>query len=76
MGTRAGDAAFPVSGTGYYSNGMTIRDYLAGQVVSEVLRAYLADNKAGLGSARVPENVSAWAYKLADAMLAEREKSS
>ncbi len=86
MKKKDGGPAFPVMAeheiyrdSGYHKvvypeGGMTLRDYLAAAVVSEVLRVYAADNKCGVGVEHLPRNVAAHAYRVADAMLAEREK--
>lgn len=50
-----------------WSDGMTVRDYFAGQALSGMC--------AGApGSHLVPPNAAKLAYEYADAMLAEREK--
>lgn len=54
------------SDTPDYSTGMTLRDYFAGQA----LRARWGD-----GTAMTTEDAAQMAYQLADAMLAERDKS-
>lgn len=63
-----GGPAFPSEGEGhgnpkYHSPGMSLRDWFAGQVLA-----------ASDGSVS-PEKEAAWAYKIADAMLAERAKA-
>jgi len=77
MNNKNGESAFPVfegdmnvnNGTfiGYTCGGMTLRDYFAGQALAGM--CYKADWYDG------EENVLArWAYDIADAMLAERER--
>lgn len=62
-------SAFPVSTIdGYTADGMTLRDWFAGQA----LAAWLSD---GLPRS-LDSTVAAEAYGLADAMLAERERST
>lgn len=75
-GHNTGGPAFPEhkftpshGGGGHWTiqGGMTLRDWFAGQAV------------AGRASRVVPrpekdENVAAWAYRIADAMIAERGK--
>jgi len=58
-----GGSAFPVM---YVSEGMTLRDYFAGQALAGIL------SSANFGDARdwLPDR----AYGLADAMLAARER--
>ena len=56
-----GGPAYP-AGTGF--QGMTLRDYFA----AKALQAHITNNL----NLR-PEDVAKWAYKYADAMLAERE---
>lgn len=48
--------------------GMTLRDWFAGQVLPTVLFISEEDDKA--------EDLAARTYKIADAMLAEREKAN
>lgn len=69
-----GGPAFPKTtgetqgGYGYVKSagGMTLRDYFAGQA----LAGFLADSKV----VDTPSEMARGAYKMADAMLAEREK--
>jgi hypothetical protein len=63
-----GGPAFPERDMkGNLSSGMTLRDYFAGQALSSLIR-----HPDSVGESE--ETVAAWAYKAADAMLAERTK--
>ena len=69
--------AFPRTGEGmgsphYDEPGMTLRDWFAGQAIGRVIDAYIVGNGACLGSAHMPPNCAAHAYRIADAMLAAR----
>ena len=74
-----GGPAFPV-GTGCYDNrhGMTLRDWFAGQALAgmgcrwDSIKASLGED--GDNPFEVRESISYEAYKLADAMIAERNK--
>jgi hypothetical protein len=58
--------AFPLSDEAHITNeGMTLRDYFAGQLVAGISCS---------DTLQTPEIEAEWAYKMADAMLAEREK--
>lgn len=57
-----------------WSGGMSLRDWFAGQALTEIMRAYRTDNKCGIGVEHFPRNCAAHAYAMADAMLAERSK--
>jgi len=59
-------AAFPGSYADGHARGMTLRDYFAGQAIINVM---LADEDMERTSV---EDIAKWAYKIADAMLAER----
>lgn len=48
---------------------MSLRDYFAGQALGHI-PALLDANDAN----RSVENIAGWAYEVADAMIAEREK--
>ncbi len=63
--------AFPRSGNAHTKSveGMTLRDYFAGQAITGLLY------HAGIGNAKASK-FAADAFGIADAMLAEREKSS
>jgi hypothetical protein len=58
---KTGGAAFPHVSTHMDRTGMTLRDYFAGQVIGQ-LEAFSPDEAAAL------------AYRVADDMIAEREK--
>lgn len=60
-----GGAAFPVPGsynTAWEANGMTLRDWFAGQALANRYTQEARDDK----------KVAQWAYQIADAMLAAR----
>ena len=61
-----GGAAFPVM---YVSEGMTLRDYFAGQALAGMLINYTTQ-KFGVGE----QTCAKGAYQFADAMLAARER--
>lgn len=66
---KDGGPAFPLPGTyGCTKDGMSLRDYFAGKA--------LAGLSAQFGSELAPPAFAAFAYKLADAMLAAREAST
>ena len=62
-----GGAAFPVPGLGMAHRGMSLRDWFAGQALMS-LRETINN------SFESADTISAAAYCIADAMLAEREK--
>lgn len=65
------EPAFPAQDYGF--TGMTLRDYFAAQAMCVYLRqAYAGDQGAGRGWD--DSDVAAFAYDMADAMLAERAK--
>lgn len=70
-----GGPAFPTDGFKYDSRevpnreGMTLRDYFAGQALMGLV-AFDRPNTEG----NKPEHFSRWSYAIADAMLAERAK--
>jgi hypothetical protein len=74
MSKKDGGSAYPVLDSYVYEGGtwrldcigrgMTMRDYFAGQVL------------ASCNSTGSPEQVALYAYMVADAMLAEREKQN
>jgi hypothetical protein len=63
--TNDGGPAFPVI---YVSEGMTLRDYFAGQALAGMLINYTTQ-KFGVGE----QTCAKGAYEFADAMLAARE---
>ncbi len=63
--TNDGGPAFPVM---YVSEGMTLRDYFAGQALAGMLINYTTQ-KFGVGE----QTCAKGAYEFADAMLAARE---
>lgn len=75
MSAPENPAAFPLPETdvshGQY--GMSLRDWFAGQALAGLLPEYLDRN--GFGHATVGQNSAAHAYRIADAMLAERAKA-
>lgn len=52
--------------------GMTLRDYFAGQALAGIMASRWFTDHAPKGK---PENVAGKAFEIADAMLAERSKS-
>ena len=72
MNVITGGPAFPFTefqkdGAKVSAYGMTLRDYLA----AKAMAAYLV---AANGNPPEPETTAEWAYFMADAMLAERNK--
>ena len=64
---KTGGAAFPYTDWGRdYDIGMTLRDYFAGQAI-----VALAEH---VGKFDMSHSQAEYAYRLADAMIAEREK--
>lgn len=65
--------AFPSHGS--MQEGMSLRDYFAGQALPQVMREFLQDARDG--AFQLPEDwrcgVAIDAYKMADAMLKARE---
>lgn len=53
-------------------SGMTLRDWFAGQALAGSLA--VGDPAWTVRTPHSPENFAAWAYRVADAMLAERAK--
>ena len=63
---KTGGAAFP-SEYEMFSSGMTLRDYFAGQALPGLMPHYI-------GTGEKYDRLAAEAYKIAHAMLEEREK--
>ena len=79
MSAPENPAAFPCTGEGFQSDtytqkGMTLRDWFAGQALAYVIEAYSVGNGPCLGADHMPRNCAVHAYRVADAMLAERAK--
>ena len=65
-------SAFPSAG--YGASGMTLRDYFAGQALAGMLPA--RDESGRVAYVELtPDEIAKSAYKIADAMLAERGES-
>jgi hypothetical protein len=72
MSMNDGGSAFPISRPDWYEGGMTLRDWFAGQALIAVSCRWGGtlgdiDNAAAQRSAEI-------AYRIADAMIAERSK--
>jgi hypothetical protein len=65
---KNGGYAFATASNEGYQSGMALRDYFAGQALVKVATATSLDVSS--------ERIAEWCYKLADAMLAEREKEN
>lgn len=61
-----GGPAFPTSAHTWHYEGMTLRDYFAAKAMQGLLA----------GEYNVPDVFAEWAYKYADALLAERNKNN
>jgi len=69
MNNKNGGPAFPDSdGQTDYTGGMTLRDYFAAKAMQAMINNYVEYGYDGYA------DLANDAYKLADAMLAEREK--
>ena len=73
-----GDSAFPkpaspMDGTDYAQEGMSLRDWFAGQATDEDVAVYQRNRKRGLSNL---DSRTTARYRHADAMLAEREKNA
>lgn len=67
--SKDGGSAFPLSRPDWFEDGMTLRDWFAGQSIAGLNPGKFIDNGAITKYAQS-------AYRLADAMLAEREKEA
>lgn len=56
-----------------FPQGLSLRDYFAGQVIAQIIAMYAAANKCGIGVEHIARNTAAHAYKVADALLAARK---
>jgi hypothetical protein len=74
-----GGPAFPLAGSNDYSyepnDGMTLRDWFAGQALQSMVSVATEMSLKGIGPAPSPETIAYWAYCQSDAMLAVREES-
>lgn len=66
-----GGYAFPAATCGDWQNGMTLRDWFAGQAMAEIYAA--RDTLSPSKSETIGQAVSRNAYAMADAMIAARE---
>ena len=72
-----GGPAFPViaeNGLGHVSDGMSLRDWFAGQALGGVIASGDFLSPEGLFTGKGDEVMARAAYMIADAMLAERLK--
>lgn len=78
MSAKDGGPAFPTTPKGEIvggvAGGMSLRDWFAGQALAAVLRLYAENNDCGIGTDHLLRNCPIHAYRIADAMLAAREK--
>lgn len=69
---------FAVSPEGYYSNGMTLRDYFAAKAMTAMVAGegarMIADRDKRYDETNWKEVVASNAYDFADAMMEERKK--
>lgn len=68
---KDGGPAFPQNATVEASPGMSLRDWFAGQALAGLCAAH---NERGVWTTASSPSTADFAYTLADAMLAEREK--
>ena len=75
---KTGGPAFPMVGESYSQFGMTLRDYFAGQALPTILAALIAKpahETAPFTQEERAAGVARASYEIADAMLAEKDKS-
>lgn len=65
--------AFPSIPNSALDQGMSLRDWFAGQVLPAVVKKYAEDN-AGIVTDHLLRNCPVIAYRIADAMLEERRR--
>lgn len=76
-----GEPAFPVEGKGstqtvrFWNEGMSLRDWFAGQAISGLIGNDIVVRVFAKQYEPLAVNIAIAAYEIADAMLAEREKS-
>lgn len=67
----SGNPAFPITaGNQVYNQGMTLRDWFAGQVLAGIMSGYWANDNLGCLEADV---LAQQAYQAADAMIVARQ---
>jgi hypothetical protein len=71
MATTDGGRAFPGSGDEFAADGMSLRDYFAGQALAGFCAADTEDFPEG---GFTPTKIAALAYQYADAMLEARKE--
>ena len=71
MSNTTGGPAFPTSNGGSPDNGMTLRDYFAGQVAIGAMSEYWNSDRLNDPTFN---DIAQHAYAIADAMLKAREK--
>lgn len=59
----------------YSDAGMSMRDWFAGQAINGVIALQIEAIKSGMPVGDMPTQVATQVYKLADAMLSERNKN-
>ena len=74
MSEKTGGPAFPANGSfvEFIKEGITLRDYFASKAMQGILSE--KHSMDGVSGGLNVANVSRWAYKQADSMLAERAK--
>lgn len=65
-------AAFPCVHDRHLQEGMSQRDWFAGQALAGIAQEYLHRN--GFGHETMPQNLAIHAYRIADAMMARGEQ--
>lgn len=71
--TKLGGTAFPTRSGEFYYYGMTLRDWFAGQVLAGFLSSLGREERLSRSVSRA-EVLAEQCYKIADAMLGEKEK--
>lgn len=74
MINKDGGPAFPVPNSVMSVPGMSLRDWFAGMALQGVVSGVESRTTEWKGKQLEPKDVAFYAYTLADAMLAEREK--
>ncbi len=80
MSINDGGPAFPCevpaprAGIKTTATGLSLRDYFAAKAMAALLPVYVEANEGGVGSSHLYRNLPTHAYRMADAMLREREE--